>query len=148
MHRFLNQVGVPREVLNMVSEAVDTCSVCRSWAKPGPDHQVNIDLPDKFNEQVETDIVFLDYRQRKQIPVIHLVDRCTRWQEARELPSKNEVDLKNAINDLWVSRNGPPRELISDGEGGLAKSTMFQEYCKRHGIHLHERAVGGPCQIC
>ena len=112
MRRILHQSGVPREVLDMVPDIVDTCSVCRAWARPGPDHQVNIDLPDTFNQQVEADIVFIDYGQQKNIPVLHFVDRCTRWQAAVVLKTKNEQELLDALDKLWVGIQAPPRNLF------------------------------------
>ena len=59
MRRFLERVGVPDEILNLIPEICDTCRVCRMWAKPGPDNVCSVDIPDTFNKQVECDLLFL-----------------------------------------------------------------------------------------
>jgi hypothetical protein len=60
MQTFLKRVGVPDSVLNMIPEVCSTCQVCREWQRPGNSHQTAVDLPDKFNQQVEGDIMFYD----------------------------------------------------------------------------------------
>ena len=59
MRKFLERVGVSDEVLNLIPEICDTCKVCRMWTKPGPDNVCSIDLADKFNAQVECDLLFV-----------------------------------------------------------------------------------------
>ena len=112
MVKFLDRVGVSQKVLDAIPEIVDTCSVCRTWAKPGPDHQSNCEIPDEFNKQVECDLLFV----YKHI-VFHLLDRCTRFHLGQEVPDKTEPVLMEAIQRIWVSLHGPPKELIVDGEG-------------------------------
>ena len=51
----------------------------------GPANQVDIDLPDKFYEQVECDLIF--FHQQKHT-AFHLVGQCTRYQEAMLLDLK------------------------------------------------------------
>ena len=48
MTKFLDRVGVPQRVLDLIPEIVQTCQVCRTWAKPGPDHACSVEIPDKF----------------------------------------------------------------------------------------------------
>jgi hypothetical protein len=45
-----------------------------------------------------------------------------------------------AIDEVWVSTHGPPKELIIDGESGIAASDMTNQYLHRKGIKLHQRA--------
>ena len=44
-----------------------------------------------------------------------------------------------AIEELWVSIHGPPKELIVDGESGIARSEQTRAYLHRKGIKLHAR---------
>ena len=104
--RYLESGGGPREVLDMIPEVCDTRSICRRLARPGPEHHESIDLPDKFNEQVESDLMFA---HQQKLTVLHLVDRCTRYQEAMILDFKTEKELFDAIYTLWVARHGPPK---------------------------------------
>ena len=38
MKRFLDRVGVADRVLQFIPEVVQTCKICREWAKSGPDN--------------------------------------------------------------------------------------------------------------
>ena len=44
-----------------------------------------------------------------------------------------------AIDTLWVSIHWPPKELITDGESGIAISQLTQEYIDRKSVKLHVR---------
>ena len=59
MKRFLERVGVSQKVLDLIPEIVQTCRVCREWAKPGPSNACSVELPDTFNQQVECDLLFV-----------------------------------------------------------------------------------------
>ena len=59
MRRFLDRVGVSKEVLDLIPEVCATCKVCRTWSSPGPDNVCSIDIPDTFNAQVECDLLFV-----------------------------------------------------------------------------------------
>ena len=135
MTKFLDRVGVPQRVLDLIPETVQTCQVCRTWAKPGPDHSCSVEIPDKFNEQVECGLLFVE----KHI-MFHMLDRCTRWHAARLIPDKAEGTLMKAIDELWVSIHGSPKELITDGESGIVASDATNQYLHRKGIKLHQRA--------
>jgi hypothetical protein len=59
MKRLLTQAGVPGESCDLIiDEIVDTCSVCRMWAKPLPESVASTSIAEKFNEMVESEIVF------------------------------------------------------------------------------------------
>ena len=135
MQRFLDRVGVPQKVLDLVPEIVHTCRVCREWAKPGPSNASNIEVSDTFNQQVECVLLFI----HKHV-IFHMVDRCTRWHAAKVIPNKEEETLMKAIDTLWVGIHGPPQELITDGESGIVASQRTSEYLSRKGIRLHVRA--------
>ena len=135
MRRFLERVGVADEVLKLIPEIVQTCRVCREWAKPGPANVCSIEFADTFNAQVECDLLFV----HKEV-IFHLLDRCTRWHATRVVPGKVDDMLMTALDDLWVSSHGAPRELIVDGETGIVKSHLTTQYLARKGIKLHVRA--------
>ena len=134
MKRFLDRVGVAERVLELIPEIVQTCKVCREWAKPGPDNVCSVEIPDKFNDQVECDLLFV----HKYI-IFHMLCRCTRWHAARVIPNKESETLMKAIEELWVSTHGPMRELITDGEGGIVMSDRTTQYLARKGIKLCPR---------
>jgi hypothetical protein len=77
--------------------------------------------------------------------IFHLIDRCTRWHAACLVQSKADHALLDALNSIWVGIHGPMRELIMDGEAGLAASGSAKQYFDRRGIkfapHAKEQQV-------
>merc|ERR1712026_524797 len=134
MRRFLDRVGVPQEVLKLIPQVVQTCQVCREWTRPGPDSVCSTEIADTFNTQVECDLLFVE----KHI-IFHMIDRCTRWHATMLVADTQEATLMHAIENLWVTTHGPPKELIVDGEGGIALSDMTKSYLHRKGIKMHVR---------
>ena len=78
---------------------------------------------------MECDILFV-YNQS----VFHMLDRCTRWHATAVIPDKTEDSLITAINTLWITIHGPMKELIVDGESGIAASEKCQTFLQRAGI--------------
>ena len=76
---------------------VDTCKVCREWAKPLSEAVASIEITTRFNHQVELDLLF----HGKHI-VLHMIDRCTRWHAAVEIPDKTTRSIINAIQAIWA----------------------------------------------
>ena len=58
MLKMLTTAGLPKNILDMVPDIVDTCRECRIWQRPGKETQVSISVPTTFNEQVECDLMF------------------------------------------------------------------------------------------
>ena len=65
--------------------------------------------------------------------------RCTRWHAAVTIPDKTEDTCIKAIDTIWVTTHGPPKELITDGESGIALSKQTTVYLARKGVKLHTR---------
>ena len=55
------------------------------------------------------------------------------------IPNKEDDTLLKAIDTLWVTIHGPPKELITDGETGIVVSQRTTEHLARRGIKLHPR---------
>ena len=134
MKALLERAGVPKATIEMVDDVVDTCVSCRKWARPLPDAITSIEVADTFNYQVECDLLFIH-----RAIIFHMVDRCTRWHEARVIPDKSDDALIYAV-DEWIGRHGPMKELICDGERGLAVSQTTEKYFKSKGTTFRERA--------
>ena len=138
----LQRAGLPREIITMIPDIVDTCAVCRQWMQPLPHSVASVNIPDKFNQQVECDVVFIEKKS-----VIHFVDRCTRWHAASVIQDRSETSFMYAINQTWLAIHGPMRELIMDGERGVAESVRAASFLARHGIQLVPRAPNQHAQI-
>ena len=135
MTTILQRAGLPRDVLALVPDIVDTCSVCRKWTQPLPNSVASVSIPDTFNQQVECDIVFI----YKKI-VLHFLDRCTRWHSAIEVKDKTPDSFMHGIHRAWITTHGPMKQLFMDGERGVAESSRSTLFLARLGIRLMPRA--------
>ena len=52
----LRVAGAPQEALELVKEIVDTCRICRMWARPLPKFLTTVRLATDFNQVVQWDI--------------------------------------------------------------------------------------------
>ena len=135
MRRLLYQAGMPKEVLDLIPAIVDTCRVCRTWARPQPDSVANVNLSDKFNQQVEIDIMYyLDHL------VLHMICRCTRWHAAKEIRCRETKEILEGVNSIWLTIHGPMKELVGDGEKAWARDLKADSFWQRRGINMHVRA--------
>eukprot|EP00959_Pyramimonas_sp_CCMP1952_P160636 3359449-Pyramimonas_sp.AAC.1 len=120
----------------MSADVVKTCRECRQWEEPGDATQTTSFLADRFNQRVESDILFV-----LQFMIYHLVDKCCRFHAGEVVDDKTEATLLSALWTAWIGIHGPMEQLVIDGEGGLnsdrAKATL-----KAEGIELITRAPG------
>ena len=65
-----------------------------------------------------------------------MIDLCTRWHAACLVPTKADTVHVDALNTIWVGIHGPMKELIMDGEAGLAVSGHAKQYYDRPGIQF------------
>jgi hypothetical protein len=137
MSRVLEQAGLPAEVTDLIPEIVETCSICRSWTKPQPDTIASVAVASQFNIGVEADLLFY-----KEKIVLQLVDRCTRWHAAREVPDKTMETLITHIDEMWTAHHGPMKEFIMDGETAIAEGWVTKQYFEKKGIKVVIRAPG------
>ena len=70
MNKLLEIAGCPPLALAKIKDIVDTYAACQAWARPKPDSQTSVEIPDKFHKQVEYDLVFT-----YKFEIFHLVDR-------------------------------------------------------------------------
>ena len=114
MCTLLTAAGVPASVVGLIHDVVATCDVCRAWSRPGNRSMVSTRLPERFNLEVEIDLLFV-----KTHVILHMIDRCIRWSVAVSIPDRTPDSILNGIRDGWINQYGAPAELISDQEGGL-----------------------------
>ena len=73
-------------------------------------------------------------------PVVHLqvhvfrLDRQVLQHAGRIVPDKEGPTPVDVLDSLWASIHGPMRELIMDGEGGVATEETARNYLRRIGI--------------
>ena len=141
MRRLLSAAGVPEATLELIPAIVDTCRVCRMWARPGPRNITSVTLHTKFNDAVQFDLLF----HGKHI-IVHLVDSAIRWAVAEEVSNKDVDTLLTAIVLRWIQPFGAPLTFVCDGESALrtdAAARVFTQY----GTSLTIRAKGQHANI-
>ena len=111
MNQILKAAGIDLD--HQIDVIIASCKECRAWARPKQEVQQSLTLATRFNQIVETDLMF--YRQWT---VHHFICRGSRWLEACESPDKLTKTLMNNTATVWVSRHGPPEILVCDGESG------------------------------
>ena len=72
--------------------------------------------------------------------ILHFVDRCTRRHAAVIVPDNTEDPIIKALHSHWILVHGLMRELIMDGEGGVAASFRAGSFLSRLGIKFIPRA--------
>ena len=145
MQRTLCAAGVPASVLELVRETVETCSVCRTWTRPGPDTVASGRIVIGFNVEVEGDMLFITLRGVKHT-FLHLVDRGVRWEATKVIRNRTTTELLEAIDSSWISIFGPMQVLIFDGETGL-NDDESETYFRTKGIKKRTSAPGQHVRV-
>ena len=114
MCTLLTAAGIPASVVGLVHDIVATCDVCRAWSRPGNRSMTSTRLPERFNLEVEIDLLFVHTHV-----ILHMIDRCIRWSVAVLIPGRTTDSILNGIRDGWINQYGAPNQLISDQKGGL-----------------------------
>ena len=110
----LPAAGVNPEVVKLSPDIVSTCNICRPWPRPGSKSVATSRLPDRFNQEVEMDLLFIGTHV-----VLHMIDGCARWSVAVKIPDRSTQSPLNGVRDGWISQYGSPNKLLSDQEEGL-----------------------------
>ena len=118
---------------------MDTCRICRSWARPAPKSVATSRISERFGEVVQSDLLFY-----KRKVILHVVDETTRYSVAVLLPNKSEEAIKEGFSMGWIRHYGPPQKVIADGEGGIMSLDSWFQSQK---IELRPRAPGQHAQL-
>jgi len=141
MRAILTAAGVPAEALNLIAEIVDSCRICRQWARPSARTITSTSVVESFNKEVQGDILFY-----KSHIILHLVDSCIKWSSAGIMPSRSTADLLSTIGRIWISLFGPMQTLVFDHESGIDTETAGT-LLSRSGIRLTLKAPRQHAQI-
>ena len=134
MTRILSAAGLPKDVLEMVNDVVDTCKECKKWQRPTNETIVNALVSTAFNEHVEMALMYY-----KQHVLCHFIDRASRWHAATMIENKDDTTLVEALLTAWIQIHGPMKELIVDSESAVVSSQVFQNELLARGITLKTR---------
>ena len=136
MRLILSKMGLDSSRLALIKGVCDSCRECRAREKPSNTVMPSTSLPERFNAEVECDLMFY---KSKHI-VFHIVDRCIRFAEGIEIPDRFMDTVIDAYCSTWM-RHGPANILYSDGEGAL-NNDKAKAIMKHKGTELRIRARG------
>ena len=134
MKQILNAAGIKLD--DEIDVIIGSCKECRAWARPHQEVQQSLTLATRFNQVVETDLMFY-----KDWAVHHFICRGSRWLEAGEAPDKTTQTLLDNTTTIWVGRHGPPEVLVCDGESAYS-SEEAKKWFKAQNIEFKKRAPG------
>jgi len=141
MRDVLSAAGLPKSVIDQVQPVVDTCSVCRTWQRHGDKPQASLHMTQDFNEGVQLDLLFLN-----DGTVVHMVDLCIKWAQARFVNSREPEEVLPAIVHLWFRQCTPPKYIESDQEGALF-SDEGATWADRWGVALKPKPRGAHAHV-
>ena len=141
MKSLLTAAGVSRGVIGLVDSIVQSCSICRSWSKPGHRSMTSTTLASEFNQSVQCDLLFVE-----DYIILHLIDSAIRWTATALIPDRTSESIIKAITTNWLKLYGPMIALVSDQEGGLT-SEVAAIWAEKWRINLLLKPKGSHAVI-
>ena len=133
--------GVPGKtsprVLHDLEEIESTCDLCQRLSHAP--HRFRVSLPDKdvvFNRTVCMDIMFLEGK-----PVLHIVDRDTKFSAAAFLKSETTDETWETLMRIWVSVYIGFPETIATDQGTQFQSERWKSLLLMAGIKHQSSGV-------
>ena len=121
---------------NSVSRWVDECGTCATFKGPiprpvAPLVPLEASAP---NERLSIDIVGpLSTTRAGNKYILTMVDNFTKWVEATPLPNHTAPTVAQALVQVWFSRFGTPKQILSD-QGSEFDSQVLKQLCNSLGI--------------
>ena len=133
--QLLERAGLPKDAIALVPQVVPKkCKRCMQFTHAKHRPKVKSRLATKFNQVVQADLFFLWERR-----FIIIVDECTRYKFAAELPDRSYEAILECLQQGWFRYFGPPQIFLCDQEGALA-GDAFAHVCDKSRI---ERWLAG-----
>lgn len=116
-----------------IDQLTKFCSTCQKHGKAPGRFKFTIKNDLQFNHSVIIDIMYLD---SPAMPVLHLVDEATRFQNARFLKDISAETVWDTLRACWIDTYvGPPDMLIHDA-GKQFTSAEFSSKAKAMSIEV------------
>ena len=96
MTNLLKHAGLGENVIKLIPDIINTCKECGAWTSRPKDTQPSVSLAMRFNEAVETDLLFY-----KEHVIHHMLDRATRWHSAVISPCRTSTLRGFRSSDPW-----------------------------------------------
>ena len=110
--------------------------------KPLPASVASVNVAEEFNAAIEVDLMFyLDHI------ILHCICRCTRWHAAIEVKGRDTDTLIEGLHDCWIRIHGPPKELLVDGEGGIAEAYKTAAFLEAVIVSMISSSLLNPFEV-
>ena len=128
LKNLLARVGMPVEVLNLVSDAVMKCQICRRYVRLPNRPQTKVHNAGNFNQVIQADLFKLFGTW-----ILLMVDEATRYKVAVSTLGRDAQELQQKFLESWMRYFGPPGALTMDQEASLMSHEVAAEF-ERLGI--------------
>ena len=115
------------------------CAACSRYRKPNAASPSTVPTATKFNEVIQADVMWIKVNDQK-IPILHVIDLASKFQEATVVNGEKSADFIKALERRWFRIFGIPRQLTTDEGRGWASDDM-KEFLADLGI-THNMAPG------
>ena len=110
----LRRAGMPVEVVNLASEAVQGCVVCRKFVRLPNRLQVRAGGSTYFGETVQLDIFHWEGNN-----FLLIIDEATRFKTCTLAESQESEWLMALLFKSWIQYFGPPSRVVLDQQSSL-----------------------------
>lgn len=126
------------ELKNQIHKVSESCDICLRYKKPPPRPCVGLPLATSFNECLALDIKFY-----KSIPILHMIDVCTRFSISSVIKDKSANTIVEEIFQKWITIFGAPKKFQTDNGAEFANET-FRSMCESLGSKAITSAAEAP----
>lgn len=118
-------------VKKTLADIVKNCSPCQEYGPSASRFRVTMPMDEiVFNHEIEIDIFWIDGN-----PVLHIIDRGTRYSVCKYVEKFDGPYLWNLILEFWITVfTGFPSIIAADRQPAF-RSTFFKSTCNQLGIH-------------
>jgi len=128
------------EYEDTLSKIVDSCDLCKMYAKTPSRPVVGMPMATKFNEKVAMDLKHWEGRW-----ILHIIDMWSRYTLSVFVDRKKPRDIIDALMTQWIGKFGVMNALMTDN-GGEFNSNEMREIASILNVQLCTTAGESPFQ--
>ena len=126
------------ELKNEIIKVIEACNTCKRFKCILQLPVVAVPSSTKFNEVVAMSIKF-----HQGIPLLHLIDSCTRFSITAVLKSRDSKEITENMCKMWIEIFGCPQEFICDNDPEFANQD-FREMSEAMNIRVTTTSAYSP----
>ena len=127
------------EILGIIPEIVNNCSMCLKFKKPSPKPAVGLPLATEFNETVAMDL----HELGPNLWYLHIIDEFTRFSAGCIVRSKQSSIIANKFIRHWIAIHGACRRIYTDN-GGEFNNAELRDMAENFNIEVKTTPAYSP----